>query len=75
MDRNTTDAEREKLREQVSSGQLDGFIWLSDDTIASRNVTYAARETSDFTEDAGLQGAVTSAIMKNELISRVPSVS
>ena len=66
----TSEEERAKLRDQVSGGQLDGFIWLSDDAIASRNVTYGARETSDFTEDAGLQSAVSSAIMKHELASR-----
>ena len=33
-------------------------------------MTYGARETSDFTEDAGLQSAITSAIMKHELASR-----
>ncbi len=66
----TSEDERAKLRDQVSGGQLDGFIWLSDDAIASRNVTYGARETSDFTEDAGLQSAISSAIMKHELASR-----
>jgi ABC-2 type transport system permease protein len=66
----TSDDERAKLRTEVSSGQLDGFIWLSNDAIASRDVTYGARETSDFTEDAGLQSAITSAIMKHELASR-----
>src|ERR1700751_4975924 len=60
----TSEDERAKLRAHVSIGQLDGFIWISDDAIASRDVTYGARETSDFTEDAGLQSAVTSAIMK-----------
>ena len=65
----TSEDERAKLRDQVSSGQLDGFIWLSDDAIASRDVTYGTRETSDFTEDAGLQSAVSSAIMKHELAS------
>ena len=63
----TSEDERAKLRTEVSSGQLDGFLWLSDDAIAGRDVTYGARETSDFTEDAGLQSAITSAIMKHEL--------
>ena len=66
----TSEDERAKLRTEVSSGQLDGFLWLSDDAIAARDVTYGARETSDFTEDAGLQSAITSAIMKHELASR-----
>ncbi len=66
----TSEASAPSCGTEVSSGQLDGFIWLSNDAIASRDVTYGARETSDFTEDAGLQAAITSAIMKHELSSR-----
>ncbi|HMK31635.1 MAG TPA: ABC transporter permease [Terriglobales bacterium] len=70
IDDRVTEGERELLRSRVSDGSLDGFLWLSDDAIASRKVTYAARETSDFIEDAGLGSALTVALMKERLAER-----
>ncbi|HXZ78924.1 MAG TPA: ABC transporter permease [Terriglobales bacterium] len=70
IDSDVSENEREALRNRVSDGSLDGFLWLSDDAIAKRKVTYAARETSDFIEDAGLGSALTVAVMKERLAER-----
>ena len=40
VDANATEAERTALRNRVNSGNIDGFLWLSDDAVAARKVTY-----------------------------------
>ena len=64
------EATRSELKARIASGSLDGYLWLSDEDIASRHVTYAARETSDFVESATLQSAVKSALVRQELRAR-----
>ncbi len=64
------DATRSALRARIASGSLDGYLWLGDEAISSRHVTYAAKETSDFVESATLQSAVRSALMRQELRRR-----
>lgn len=43
MDSNPTEAERAALSEKVSSQAIDGYLWLSDDAIASGKVTWVSR--------------------------------
>src|SRR5271168_5331955 len=45
VDANSTDAERTVLRNRVNSGDIDGYLWLSDDAVAARKVTYFGRES------------------------------
>src|SRR6202020_1676494 len=42
VDPNPTDAERAVLRDKVSSKAIDGYLWLSDDAIASGKVTWTS---------------------------------
>ena len=44
VDSNATEAERATLRNRVASGDIDGYLWLSDDAVAARKVTYSGRE-------------------------------
>src|ERR1700733_4446917 len=44
IDSNTSEAERTALRNRVNVGDIDSFIWLSEDAVAARNVTYYGRE-------------------------------
>ncbi|MGB6633120.1 MAG: hypothetical protein WBE52_17915, partial [Terriglobales bacterium] len=43
VDSNPTEAERAALSEKVSSQAIDGYLWLSDDAIASGKVTWVSR--------------------------------
>ena len=43
MDSNATEAERAALRDKVTSQAIDGYLWLSDDAIASGKVTWTSR--------------------------------
>jgi ABC-2 type transport system permease protein len=63
----TSDAERDKLRRDVSDGRIDGFLWLSDSDLASRKVVFSAKDVTDFGESIELRNAVQSAVVKRQL--------
>jgi len=67
VDANATDAERIALRNRVNSGDIDGFLWLSEDAVAARKVTYYGRESSGFMEKSWLQDQLDRAILLQEL--------
>ncbi|HEX9118989.1 MAG TPA: ABC transporter permease [Terriglobales bacterium] len=64
------EATRAALKGRIGAGTLDGYVWLSDDALASRKISYVARETSDFIEAATLQSALKTALLRQELRSR-----
>src|SRR5512142_803832 len=49
---------RGALKARIGAGTLDGYLWLSDDALVSRKISYVARDTSDFIETATLQSAL-----------------
>ena len=67
IDTNTTDAERDKLRRDVSDGKIGGFLWLTDSDLANRKVVYSAKDVTDFGESIELRNAVHSALVKRQL--------
>ncbi len=70
IDTNATDAERDRLRRQVSDGKIDGFLWLSASDLANRKVVYSAKDVTDFGEGIELRNAVHSAIVKQQLAQK-----
>jgi ABC-2 type transport system permease protein len=70
VDANASEAERAVLRNRVNSGDIDGFLWLSDDAVAARKVTYYGRESSGFMEKSWLQDQLDRAILLQELAQR-----
>jgi ABC-2 type transport system permease protein len=63
----TSDAERDKLRHDVSDGKIDGFLWLTDSDLANRKVVFSAKDVTDFGESNELRNAVQSALVKRQL--------
>jgi ABC-2 type transport system permease protein len=70
IDSNTSEAERTALRNRVNAGDIDSFIWLSDDAVAARNVSYYARESAGFMEKSWLSDRLDHAILLQELSQR-----
>jgi ABC-2 type transport system permease protein len=70
-----TEATRAELKGRIAAGQLDGYLWLSDDALASRKIAYVARETNDFIEVATLQAALKTALLRQELVVRGASAA
>jgi ABC-2 type transport system permease protein len=67
IDNNVSDAERDKLRQDISDGKIDGFLWLSDNDLANRKVIFSAKDVTDFGESIELRNAVHSAVVKRQL--------
>jgi ABC-2 type transport system permease protein len=70
VDSNSSELERTALRNRVTSGDIDGYLWLSDDAVAARKVTYYGRETGGFIEKSWLRGQLDRAILLEELAQR-----
>jgi ABC-2 type transport system permease protein len=64
------EAERTALQTRVNSGDIDGYLWLSDDAVTARKVTYEGRESSGFMEKSWLSGQLDRAILLRELAQR-----
>ena len=54
VDANPAADEQAVLREKVSSGAIDGYLWLTDQAIAEGKVTYVSRSLVDFGESSFL---------------------
>ena len=67
---NATEAERNSLRQQISDGKIDGFLWLTDNDLAARKLVYNARDVTDFGESIELRNAVQSALVKRQLAQK-----
>ena len=59
---------RARLKEDVNSSKLAGFVWLTNEAVDARKVNYYARETSDFIEVATLQSALRTSLLRKELV-------
>jgi len=70
VDTTPTEAERELLRQRVSDGKITGFLWLTDEALAQRSVTYSTKEAADFGQSGELRNAVRAAITKQTLLQR-----
>ena len=70
IDTNTSDAERTALRQQICDGKIDGFLWLTDNDLASRKVVYNAKDVTDFGESIELRNAVQTALTKRQLAQK-----
>jgi ABC-2 type transport system permease protein len=70
LDSTPSDGERAALQNRVSSGDIDGYLWLSDDAVAARSVTYEAKASSGLMEKSWLSGQLDRAILLRELAQR-----
>ena len=69
VDANPSESEHAALREKVSARTLDGFLWLTDDAITSRKVSWNTREAADFRERAWLSDAINRVLLQQSLLS------
>ena len=54
VDAKPTEAERAVLRNKINSQAIDGYLWLSEDAIASGKVTWVSRRMPYFSERSRL---------------------
>ncbi|MFZ0793102.1 MAG: ABC transporter permease [Candidatus Korobacteraceae bacterium] len=67
VDTDTSDAEAERLRQQVSNGQITGFLWLSDQALEDHKIIYSTKEAADFGQSVEIRNAVRTAVTKQRL--------
>jgi ABC-2 type transport system permease protein len=67
VDANPTEAERDVLRDKVSSQAIDGYLWLSDEAIASGKVSWTSRRTPYFSERSHLSETLNRIIQSERL--------
>ena len=65
-----TDKLRELLRQQVSKGAIDGFLWLSDGALAKHEVTFSAKDVTDLDENIVLRNAVRTGVITQQLSAK-----
>lgn len=70
VDTQPSDAERAALRDRITTGAIDGYIWLSDEAIAQRKAIYSGRNATDFMDKSSLSRALTRAIAEQQLATR-----
>lgn len=70
IDVDSTAGDAAALQNRVSSGDIDGYLWLSDDAVKARKVKYEGRESSGFMEKSWLSGQLDRAILLRELGQR-----
>jgi ABC-2 type transport system permease protein len=67
VDTNSTEAERAALRDRVSTRDIDGYLWMTDDMVAAHKVAWSGRETAGFREKAWVSDAVSRILRQQEL--------
>ena len=70
VDSHPSDAERIALRAEISTGAIDGYIWLDDNAVATRTATYSGRNAADFMDQSDLSRALTRAMAEQQLAGR-----
>ncbi len=67
VDTDTSNAERARLGQQVSAGQITGFLWLTDEALADHKVVYSTKEAADFGQSRELRTAISNAVARYRL--------
>jgi ABC-2 type transport system permease protein len=70
VDANPTEVERAALRDKVSQRSIDGYLWLTDDAIAARKITWYSREMMPFRERSRLSETVSRVLQQQELSNK-----
>jgi ABC-2 type transport system permease protein len=63
VDSDPTESERKLLRSKVASGDIDGYLWLTDQAVAAGKVTYYSRSLADFGESSFLSRELNQVIL------------
>jgi ABC-2 type transport system permease protein len=70
VDTDTSDAERDRLTQQLSEGKITGFLWMTNDALADHKVQYSTKEAGDFERPRELRNAIRTAVTKQRLAQK-----
>ncbi|ABF43513.1 conserved hypothetical protein [Candidatus Koribacter versatilis Ellin345] len=66
----TDDAAKQDLRNQVSDGKINGFLWISLESLKDRKFNYFSKDSTNFSEQISLQSSLRAALTSHDLSSR-----
>lgn len=69
IDTRTTDDERAALRDRVGSRQIDSYLWLTDEAIAARTVSWGSRDMLNSRSKTWLSEAINRVALQQQLAS------
>jgi len=65
-----TDEHRRTLENQLESGALDGFVWLSPEALKKHQIEYVSRNRNEMDTTKTIRDSVRAAVVSSELRSR-----
>src|SRR5579871_3469395 len=67
VDPNPTDAERIALQRKIGAREIDAYLWLTNDAISNRKVTWSGRERADSRERSWLNDSLNRVLLQQQL--------
>ena len=61
-----SDANRTALQARIDKKQIDGFLWLDNDSLAAHKILYTAASTTDFLEITRIKSSTRDALVRRE---------
>ncbi len=68
--RTANDDTRDELNKALAAGSIDGYLWVTNEAVASGKVNFTASNTSDFVESSELRSAVNAGVRRARLQAR-----
>jgi ABC-2 type transport system permease protein len=62
-----TDEKKQSLTDDVTSGRLNGFLWVTPDAVVKRNFTYYSKDAANFSEQEVMRSALRFALTQQDL--------
>jgi ABC-2 type transport system permease protein len=63
-----TDAEQQRLKKEVADKKLDGFVWLTKDSVDGGKVNFYTRSVTDFLAQERLSRALFRAVVRQRVV-------
>lgn len=67
-DSTVTDAEQQRLKKEVADKKLDGFVWLTKDSVGGGKVNFYTRSVADFVAQERLSRALFRAVVRQRVV-------
>lgn len=66
----TLESQRARLNERVEAREIDGYLWIGPDVLATNQVAYRARDVTKIKVVSDIENAVTAAVRQERLRGR-----
>ncbi len=70
VDSHPSEAERALLHSQLAAGTIDGYLWLTDEALQAKKVTYTGRNIAGLLERSWIRDGLGRALVAQQLAAR-----